>query len=73
MKKKLTRNTEDKLIAGVMSGLADYFDQDVVLFRLLGAAAFVFTGFAPFGILYILAWIIIPEKGASEPEYTVVE
>jgi len=73
MKKKLARNTEDKLIAGVMSGLADYFDQDVVLFRLLGAAAFIFTGFAPFGILYIFAWVIIPEKGAGDPEYTVVD
>ena len=73
MKKKLTRNTEDKLIAGVMSGLADYFDQDVVLFRLLGAAAFILTGFVPFGLLYIFAWIIIPEAGREEPEYTVVD
>ena len=73
MKKKLTRNTDDKLIAGVMLGLADYFDQDVVLFRLLGAAAFIFTGFAPFGLLYIFAWIIIPERRPDEPEYTVVE
>lgn len=71
MKKKLTRNTKHKLIAGVMSGLADYFEQDVVLMRLLGAALFIFTGFAPFGLLYIFAWIIMPEDG--KPHYEVVE
>ena len=73
MKKKLTRNTADKIIAGVLSGLAEYFDQDVVLFRLFGAATFIFTGFVPFGILYIFAWIIMPEKGLHDPDYDVVE
>jgi phage shock protein PspC (stress-responsive transcriptional regulator) len=73
MKKKLTRDTEHKMIAGVMAGLAEYFDVDVALLRLLGAVAFVFTGFAPFGILYLLAWIIIPDKNINDPEYTMVE
>ncbi len=71
MKKKLTRNTKNALLAGVISGLADYFNQDVVLFRLLTATAFIFTGFFPVGVLYIIAWVIMPED--SEPHYEVVE
>ncbi|MFT5832088.1 MAG: phage shock protein C [Candidatus Paceibacteria bacterium] len=71
MKKRLTRNTKDKLVAGVMSGLAEYFDQDAVLFRLLGAALFIFTGFVPFGLFYVFAWVIIPEDSA--PDYEVVD
>jgi len=30
----LYRNTEDKLVAGVLAGLADYYEQDVVFYRL---------------------------------------
>jgi len=73
MTKKLTRNTKDTMIAGVMSGLATYFDQDTALFRLIGAALFIFTVFLPFGLLYIAAWIILPVAVDHEPEYTIVD
>lgn len=60
-KKTLYRNTDDKMLGGVASGLAEYMGWDVTLVRL----AFVFCLFAVQGsvLAYIIAWIIIPAKG----------
>jgi len=60
MEKRLYRNTTDKKLCGVCSGIADYFSLDPTLVRLAWAVLVVFGGS---GILaYILAAIIIPEK-----------
>ena len=59
-KKTLNRDTDNKMLGGVASGLAEYMGWDVTLVRL----AFVFCLFAIQGsvLAYILAWIIIPNK-----------
>ena len=58
--KKLYRNTENKMLAGVCSGIADYFDIDPTLVR-LGWVLFSLLGGS--GVLaYIIAAIIIPER-----------
>ena len=58
--KKLYRNTENKMLAGVCSGIADYFDIDPPLVR-LGWVLFSLLGGS--GLLaYIIAAIIIPER-----------
>ena len=60
MAKKLYRNTQNKMIAGVCSGLAEYFEIDPTLMRLIWVAMLLLAGT---GILaYIIAWIIIPAK-----------
>lgn len=57
--KKLYRNTENKILAGVCSGIADYFDIDPTLVR-LGWVLFSLLGGS--GLLaYIIAAIIIPD------------
>ena len=57
--KKLYRNTENKMLAGVCSGIADYFDIDPTLVR-LGWVLFSLLGGS--GLLaYIIAAIIIPD------------
>ena len=60
MKKELRRDPNNKIIAGVCSGIAKYLDIDPVIIRLIWAAAiFLFgTGF----LFYIICWIIIPEE-----------
>lgn len=59
MEKRFYRSREDKKIAGVCGGVAEYFEVDPTLVRL---AWVVFT-FAGAGILaYIIAAIIMPEK-----------
>lgn len=60
MERKLERNQQNKMIAGVASGLADYFETDTTLMRVLFICAAVF-GFS--GVLiYIILWIAVPEK-----------
>lgn len=60
--KRLYRNTDDKIVAGVLSGVADYFKMDPTLVRLGFAVLMVATKIIPFAILYLLAAVIIPEK-----------
>ena len=52
------------MIAGVCGGVAQYFDIDPVIVRVLFAGmAFVWGGGL---LLYILMWIIVPEEPTSE-------
>lgn len=60
MKKKLYRSRKDYMIAGVCGGIAEYFDVDSTLVRLL-AVLIVLLGGAGV-IAYIIAWIIIPKN-----------
>lgn len=60
MSKKLTRSN-DRVIAGVCGGIAEYLDFDPVLVRIAYAFLTVFTAFCGL-IFYIVLWICIPEK-----------
>ena len=73
--KKLYRDLDRAMLAGVMVGLADYFNQDVTVWRLGAAIFLVLTGLMPGVLIYILAWFIIPakSKGVRDAEYRVVE
>ena len=57
--KKLYRNKQEYKIAGVCSGIGDYFEIDPIIIRLIFIATFL-TGAGP--LVYIIAWIIIPIK-----------
>ena len=57
--RKIFRNLDDKVIAGVASGIANYFNIDPVISRLLFLASLL-TGFGL--IIYIICWIGIPGK-----------
>ena len=58
--KQLTRDTDNKMIAGVCSGIANYLNVDPTVIRLIWAIAISFFGTGAF--LYLIAWIIMPEK-----------
>ncbi|NOZ08742.1 MAG: PspC domain-containing protein [FCB group bacterium] len=62
--KRVFRNLDDKRIAGVCSGIAEYFDIDPVLIRII----FLFALFAGgTGVLvYLICWFIIPPKVSGE-------
>jgi phage shock protein PspC (stress-responsive transcriptional regulator) len=63
--KRLYRNTSNKILAGVLSGIADYLKIDVNIIRLIYIVLFLLTGVAPLLIGYIVAWVIIDEKPAK--------
>lgn len=59
--KKLYRNVYDSMVAGVCSGIADYFEIDKNVVRLI--AAFLLLAMAPVTLItYIVAWVILPIK-----------
>ena len=60
MAKKLYTNTQNKILCGVCSGMAEYLDLDVTVVRLL----WVVFGCVGAGVVaYIVAACIMPEKG----------
>lgn len=60
MGKKLYRSDIDKKVGGVCGGIAEYFDIDSTLIRLLWV---VFIFFGGTGVLaYFIAWFVIPER-----------
>lgn len=61
-KKRLTRDTKNKVLAGVCSGIGNYFEVDPVVIRLVWVIFTLVTGVVPGILAYIIAWIIIPEK-----------
>lgn len=60
--KKLYKSRDNKVIAGVMGGLGDYFDIDPVIFRVAYTGFSVFTALAPGILAYILMAVIMPNK-----------
>lgn len=57
--KKLTRSA-NKLLAGVCGGIAEYFDIDPTLVRILYAALTFFSAAFPGLLLYIIMLLIMP-------------
>jgi len=60
--KQLTRDPNDKIIAGVASGLADYFGIDTTIVRVLFLLLLLPGGLSP--LLYLVLWIVMPERPA---------
>lgn len=58
--RKLTRPQNSKMLAGVCAGIANYFNLDPTLVRVIYTLLTVFTAFSGV-IVYLLLWIIIPE------------
>lgn len=65
MAKKLTRSLEGRMIGGVCAGMAEYFDLDVSLVRLIFVGITLITALVPMLLFYVIAWIVIPAKKAA--------
>lgn len=57
---KRLRRSSDKMLAGVCGGIAEYFDVDPTLIRVLYAALTLFTAGFPGVLLYIVMMILMP-------------
>jgi phage shock protein C len=62
VEKKLYRSLSKRMIAGVCGGLAEYFDIDVSLVRLIFVGLTLITAIVPMLLFYLIAWIIIPPQ-----------
>lgn len=64
--KQLKRSSTNKILFGVIGGLSEHFEIDTVLARLIFITLLVITGFFPFGIVYLIAVVIMPEDNKKE-------
>ena len=67
--KKLTRSN-NKVLAGVLGGIAEYFEVDATLVRVCYAALAVLSAAFPGILLYIILALIMPVKGPEDPKDT---
>jgi phage shock protein C len=58
----LRRSRSDRMIAGVVGGLAKYFGLDPTLARVLYVVASIVSAAFPGLLVYILLWVIVPEE-----------
>ncbi len=60
-KSKLTRSN-NRVIAGVCAGLAEWLGWDIALVRLLYLIVSIFSAGFPGILAYIILWIVMPEE-----------
>lgn len=58
--KQLTKS-DNKVIAGVCGGLAEYFGLDYTLTRVIYLLLSIFTAFVG-GLVYVILWLLMPNK-----------
>jgi phage shock protein C len=65
-RKQLHRSVSNKMLAGVCAGIAEYFDWDATLVRLI----YIFLAFASFGIallVYFILMLVLPPAHEQNP------
>ena len=66
LKKKLFRDPEDRILGGVLSGLSHYLGiNDPLVLRVI-FVVLLFVSFSIAAILYLIAWVLIPEAVTPE-------
>lgn len=64
--KRLYRNPSDKVLGGVCSGLASYFNIDVLIVRVLFVLGFLLSAGTIVTLGYLILWIAIPKAILTE-------
>ena len=60
VKGQLRRSRSNRMIAGVVGGLARYFGMDPTLARVLYVVGSIISAAFPGILVYVLLWVIIP-------------
>ena len=58
----LRRSRSDRMIAGVVGGLARYFGVDPTLARVIFVLVSVMSAAFPGILVYVALWIVVPEE-----------
>ena len=69
--KRLYRDRWNKKLGGVLGGLGQYLKVDPSLLRLIFVFVMCLTAFLPMLVVYLIAWLLMPEgpKVLVEPKY----
>lgn len=60
--RKLRRSIENRAIAGVCGGIGEYFDIDPTTVRVVYVLVSVLSVAFPGVLIYLLLWLLIPER-----------
>jgi phage shock protein C len=63
--KQLTRSTNNRMIAGVCTGLGEYLNIDPTVIRLLFVLGFFLTGPGIF-VAYLIMAVVVPEPAITQ-------
>ena len=69
MTNRLYRSTSDRKIAGVCAGIADYFNIDPTIVRVI-AVLLLLPGGLPGFLPYLVLWIIVPQAPVASQSST---
>ncbi|HET6362236.1 MAG TPA: PspC domain-containing protein [Gemmatimonadota bacterium] len=58
----LRRSHEKRMIAGVMGGIAEHFDLDVTLLRVIYVLVSILSAAFPGILVYLLLWLLVPAR-----------
>ncbi len=58
----LRRSRSNRMIGGVVAGLANYFGLDVTLARVIYVVGSICSAAFPGILVYLILWIVIPEE-----------
>lgn len=64
--RRLRRSPDQKMIAGVIGGLAEYFERDPALLRVLYIFISIFSAAFPGIVVYLILWAIVPMRKPGE-------
>lgn len=64
--KRLLRSRKNRIFGGVCGGIGEYFEIDPNIVRLVWILISL-AGVVPGVLLYLLAWIVLPEDEETEP------
>ena len=60
--KKLYKSNKNKVLAGMIGGVGEYFNIDPVILRIIWILLVAFSGFVPGIIAYLIAALIVPKR-----------
>lgn len=63
--KRLYRSNRDAMLGGVCGGLAEYFNLDPTIVRLLFVLLAFVTALFPALLVYFILWVIVPRNMAG--------
>lgn len=67
--KRLYRSSKDRVVAGICGGIAEYFNIDPVIVRLL-FVSFLFASLGTAVVIYIVAIVIVPNQHQATVDTT---
>jgi phage shock protein C len=63
--RKLYRSRTERMVAGVCGGLAEYFNVDATVIRVLFLVLTLFGGSGL--VVYVVMWILVPDASKAPP------